>query len=316
MTKKILICGATGFIGRNLAEKFSKNKKNNLYCIYFKSKPYKLKGATWIKADLRQHSDVKKIINNDIDIVIQAAATTTGSKDVINQPYIHVTDNAIMNALLFRASYEKNIKHVIFFSCTTMYKSSQKPIKEDNFNPLKDINPKYFGVANTKLYNEKMCEFFAKLGNTKFTAIRHSNIYGPYDKYDLKRSHVFGATITKVMKAKDKIIVWGKGDEKRDLLHVNDLVDFVELTLKKQKENFLLLNCGLGKSISIKNLVKKIIKASGKKITINFDLNKPNIPTFLSVNCELAKKKLGWKPKIQLDKGIDLTISWWKKNFK
>ena len=197
-----------------------------------------------------------------------------------------------------------------------MYKSSQKPIKEDNFNPLKDINPKYFGVANTKLYNEKMCEFFANLGNTKFTAIRHSNIYGPYDKYDLERSHVFGATITKVMKAKDKIIVWGKGDEKRDLLHVNDLVDFVELTLKKQKENFLLLNCGLGKSISIKNLVKKIIKASGKKITINFDLNKPNIPTFLSVNCELAKKKLGWKPKIQLDKGIDLTISWWKKNFK
>ena len=161
-----------------------------------------------------------------------------------------------------------------------------------------------------------MCEFFANLGNTKFTAIRHSNIYGPYDKYDLERSHVFGATITKVMKAKDKIIVWGKGDEKRDLLHVNDLVDFVELTLKKQKENFLLLNCGLGKSISIKNLVKKIIKASGKKITINFDLNKHNIPTFLSVNCELAKKKLGWKPKIQLDKGIDLTISWWKKNFK
>ena len=55
---------------------------------------------------------------------------------------------------------------------------------------------------------------------------------------------------------------------------------------------------------------------NAKKITINFDLNKPNIPTFLSVNCELAKKKLGWKPKIQLDKGIDLTISWWKKNFK
>jgi nucleoside-diphosphate-sugar epimerase len=197
-----------------------------------------------------------------------------------------------------------------------MYKSSKKPLKEEDFNPLKDIEPKYFGVATTKVYNEKMCEFFSSLGKTKYTAIRHSNIYGPYDKFDLERSHVFGATVTKVMNANKKVIVWGKGKEKRDLLFIDDLVDFVLLAIKKQKNNFELLNCGLGKAISINELVKKIIIASKKKLEIEYDLTKPNIPTYLSVDCSKAKKLLGWKPKVSLDAGIAKTIQWWKKEFK
>jgi nucleoside-diphosphate-sugar epimerase len=197
-----------------------------------------------------------------------------------------------------------------------MYKSSRKPISENNFNPLKDINPKYFGVANTKVYNEKMCEFYSQIGNTKFTAIRHSNIYGPHDKFDLERSHVFGATITKVMKADKKIIVWGKGKEERDLLYIDDLVRFVDLVIRKQKNKYELLNCGYGKSISISDLVKKIIKFSKKKLAIEYDISKPNIPTFLSVNCALAKKKLGWAPQTKLDHGIIKTINWWIKNIK
>ena len=67
--------------------------------------------------------------------------------------------------------------------------------------------------------------------------IRHSNIYGPYDKYDLDKSHVFGATITKVMTNKNnRIEVWGKGTERRDFLYVDDLVDFISLAIKKQKQ--------------------------------------------------------------------------------
>lgn len=313
--KNLLICGGTGFIGRNLLIHFSKNKNFNIFATYNKKKPFNLKGVKWIKSDLRVSKNTDTVTRNK-DIVIQAAATTTGSKDVINQPYVHVTDNAVMNAFLFRSCFENNIKHVIFFSCTTMYKSSKKPIAENNFDPRKDIEPKYFGVATTKVYNESMCQFYAGLKNTKFTAIRHSNIYGPYDKFDLERSHVFGATITKVLTASDTISVWGKGKEKRDLLFIDDLVQFVDLVIKKQKKNFELLNCGLGYDISINNLVKKIIHYSGKKLKINYDLSKPNIPTFLSLDCKKAKNLLGWKPKVGLDEGIKKTIKWWKDNFK
>ena len=314
MKKKILICGGTGFIGRNLVENLSKNRNYQVFATYNTTKKIKIKNVKWIKGDLRKDNFSKKITKN-IDVVIQAAATTTGSKDVVMQPFVHVTDNAVMNAYLFRNSYLNKVKHVIFFSCTTMYKSSKRPIKENNFNPLKDIEPKYFGVATTKVYNENMCDFYSRIGKTKFTAIRHSNIYGPYDKYDLERSHVFGATVTKVMTAKKEIVVWGRGTEKRDLLHVDDLVSFIKLSIKKQKNKFELLNCGAGYSISINNLVKKIIKISGKKLKIKYDLSKPTIPTYLSVNCDMARKKFGWKPKVNLDNGIKKTVDWWKDNF-
>ena len=315
MKKNLLICGATGFIGKNLLIYFSKNKKFNIYATYNKTKPFKITGVKWIKADLRISKNTD-LVTKKKNIVIQAAATTTGSKEIINQPYKHVTDNAVMNAFLFRSSYENQVEHMIFFSCTTMYKSSNKPIVETNFDPRKDIEPKYFGVATTKVYNEKMCEFYAGLNRTKFTAIRHSNIYGPYDKFDLERSHVFGATVTKVMTASNAITVWGRGKEKRDLLYIDDLVNFVDLVIKKQKNNYELLNCGAGYNISINKLVKKIIRFSGKDLSIKYDLTKPNIPTFLSVNCNKAKKLLGWKPKVSLNKGIKKTILWWKKNIK
>ena len=141
---KLLICGATGFIGRNILENFSKNKNNQIFAVWHQRKKinYKNKNIKWVKADLRNEKVVNKITKG-IDIVIQAAATTTGSKDVINQPYVHVTDNAVMNAYIFRSCLINKVKHCIFFSCTTMYKSTYKPIKENDFNPLKDI------VSNT-----------------------------------------------------------------------------------------------------------------------------------------------------------------------
>jgi nucleoside-diphosphate-sugar epimerase len=65
-----------------------------------------------------------------------------------------------------------------------MYPSSEKPLKEEDFDPGRGLFPKYFGVGWTKVYLEKMCEFYSRIGRTRFMAIRHSNIYGPHDKFD------------------------------------------------------------------------------------------------------------------------------------
>jgi nucleoside-diphosphate-sugar epimerase len=219
-----------------------------------------------------------------------------------------------MNSLLFRAAFEHKVKNVIFFSCTVMYQSSDKALKETDFDENKPLHPRYFGVGNTKIYIEKMCDFYSRIGETKYTAIRHSNIYGPHDKFDFERSHVFGATVSKVMLATDKISVWGTGEEERDLLHADDLNNFVDLTIKNQKEKYRLYNCGLGKAISIKDLVNKIIKASGKTLKVEHDLTQPTIKTSLFLDCSLAEKELGWKPKIGLDEGIARTTEWWAKN--
>ncbi len=312
--KKVLICGATGFIGRNISEALVKRDDFDMYGTYLKSEPADMHGIKMIRADLTDREDVNRVIKG-IDIIIQAAATTSGAHEIVNKPYYHVTDNAVMNSLIFRAAHEHNVSHVIFFSCTVMYQSSPVPVKETDFDANGEIYPKYFGTAWTKLYIEKLCEFYSRIGPTKYTAIRHSNIYGPYDKFDLERSHVFGATMTKVMnEERGEITVWGSGGEERDLLYVSDLVDFVELTIDKQNSRYQLLNAGSGQSISVDNLVKKIIACSGHDIEIKYDISRPTIKTSLSLDCSKALDLLGWQPKVPLEEGIRKTMDWYKEH--
>lgn len=315
MKRKVLVCGATGFIGRNIAESLAKNDDFQVYGTYLKSKPLVNSKIKMIKADLTDNENVNNAVKG-MDLIIQAAATTSGVKDIVTKPYYHVTDNAVMNSLIFRAAHEYKVPRIIFFSCTVMYQSSDTPVKETDFDANQPIYSNYFGVGWTKVYLEKMCEFYARLGNTKYTVIRHSNIYGPYDRFDLEKSHVFAATITKVMNCKSgKIVVWGLGDEERDLFYISDLVNFVEMAISRQTSNFELYNVGYGSSISIKNLVSKIIASSGKDIKIDYDLSGPTIKTKLCLDISKARNSLGWSPKVSLEQGIRKTMDWYISNF-
>ena len=312
--KKILICGATGFVGKNITLGLSGNKNYEIHAVRFKRPAYKTsKNVKWHKADLRNPNSVDKLIKG-MDIVIQAAATTSGSKDIVSKPFIHVTDNAVINSYMFRSSFTHKIKHFIFPSCTVMYPSSKKATKENDYNG--NIIDKYKGAGETKVYLEKIAKFYSMLSDTKFTIIRHSNIYGPHDKYDLDKSHVFGATITKVMRANKTLEVWGTGKEIRDFLYAEDLVDFIKKSIKNQKEQYQIYNCGSGNPVTVKELCEKIIKISGKDIKIKFNKSKPSIPFNLYLNCSKAKKDLSWSPKTNIDDGIKSTITWWKKNIK
>lgn len=313
--QKVLICGATGFIGRNVAEQLSKRNDFELYGTYLRSEPFENSKIKMIKTDLRKEDEVNGVIKG-IDIVVQMAATTSGAKDINERPYIHVTDNAVMNSLLLRSAFENGAKHFIFPSCTVMYQPSNKPIKETDFNGNQELIQNYFGVGNTKVYIEKMCEFFSRLGRTKHTVIRHSNIYGPHDKYDLDKSHVFGATMAKVMTVKEenKINVWGDGSEERDLLYVSDLVNFIGLAIDRQEKPYELYNVGLGRATSISNLVKKIRNNAGSNAKIEYDITKPTIKTTLCLDTTKAKRELGWEPKVSLDEGIEKTMEWYNKN--
>lgn len=312
--KKILITGGTGFIGRNVAERFLNMPDVRVYATYLDSEPWQQEGLIWIRADLTKKEDVEKVVKG-MDVIIQAAATTSGSKEILSKPYFHVTDNAVMNSLLFRAAYEEKVPHVLFFSCSVMYQPSDIPVKEIDFDANKELVKSYFGVGWTKVYIEKMCEFYSRIGETRFTVLRHSNIYGPYDKYDLERSHVFGATITKVMTAKDgKVNVWGTGEEERDLLYVSDLVDAVEALVKHEGKKYELYNVGFGRSIAIRDLVSKIISHSGRDLTIEFDTSKPTIKTTLALDSTKAKETFGWSPRVSLDEGIEKTLAWYKEH--
>ena len=131
-TRRILVCGATGFIGRNVGERLSRPPDLELLAIEHKSARFDCPNVKWIAADLTRESDVSHALRN-IDVVVQAAATTSGAGDIVNRPYIHTADNAVMNSHLFRAAYDRAVKHVIFFSCTVMYPSSEPALRETDF---------------------------------------------------------------------------------------------------------------------------------------------------------------------------------------
>jgi len=313
--KKILICGATGFIGKNIVLDLKK-KNFKIFATYFKSKPIKENNKIhWAKADLRNFDDCLKV-TKDIDIVIQCAATTSGAKDIINHPYLHVTDNAVMNSYLLRACYQNRIKHFIFLSCTVMYKNSNKNMTELQVEEDK-IYKNYYGAAHTKLYIEKICKFYSEISDIKFSILRHSNIYGPFDKFNLEKGHFLSSSIYKVLKQKqNKVDIYGGGNEKRDFLYINDLIEMIYSVLNKQKNSYEIFNCSYGKSFKIIDVLKKIIFLSGLEKNINKLKNKKSLAINIMVSSKKAKKILNWSPKTRLDEGLKKTINWFRENIK
>tara|TARA_R100000664_G_C2756136_1_gene143946 strand:+ start:1401 stop:2342 length:942 start_codon:yes stop_codon:yes gene_type:complete len=305
--KKILICGATGFIGRNLLEHFMHKDEYDIRAVWNNTinDDWVKDEVEWVRADLTKKEDVKKVMSG-IDIVLNYAAFTTNIKDGIEKPYLFVTDNVIMNSLILRYAYEFGVEHVILPSCTVMYEDFGKPIKETDFKGFIDDDKMYFGGGSTKVYSENMCKFYSKLGKTKYTVLRQTNIIGKYDKTDLDKAHFFSSIVQKVNDADKYIEVWGDGTEEKDLLSVNDLVNLIEIIIKKRRNSkFELLNVASGDNMSISNIVKNIVEASGKNLDIRYDVTKPSRNIKTKFNISKVKNKYGWKPKMNLKEILD-----------
>jgi nucleoside-diphosphate-sugar epimerase len=107
------------------------------------------------------------------------------------------------------------------------------------------------------------------------------------------------------------VVVWGTGEEERDLIYVSDLVDFVDLALRQQESKLELMKVGYGSSIPIRDLVRKIIEASGRSLEMVFDTSKPTIKTRLCLDTARANA-FGWKRSVTLDDGIRDTLEWYQ----
>jgi GDP-L-fucose synthase len=301
----ILVLGGTGFIGNNCANYLGLEKGYTV--TYPISRTY----------DLTKRDDVDRLfLESKPDIVIHCAAKTTNSKDVVLAPWNHVTDNTLMNALVFEACHRYKVKHCIFMSCSVMYQPKDKPQTELDWNPGDEIYPAYFGVGNMKVYSEKLCEFYSRLGKCKYTVIRNSNVFGPHDKFEINKCHMLPALVMKVVDATDSIEVWGDpvNQAKRDIIYVDDVVSLVDKIIEKQTTPFERFNCGQGKAYSVSDIVNLVQKAVGKNLKITYNTSKPNIPTTVILDCEKAKKLLGWEPKTSIEEGLKKTVEWYKQN--
>ena len=262
------------------------------------------------KLDLRNQKKVFDFFKkNNIDGVINAAATVGGILANLKSKADFIYNNIVIQNNIIHACYLNNIKDLIFLGSSCIYpKLCKQPIKESYLltGELEKTNEPY---AIAKIAGIKMCESYNFQYNTNFKCLMPCNLYGPNDNYDLKTSHFFPALIKKIYYAKKKkskkIIVWGSGNPKRELMHVDDLADACVFFFKKKTKESL-INVGTGdekKIIQYVNFLKKKMNFNGK---ISFDKSKPDGTPRKVIDSSIAHR-YGWKSKISLSKGFDFT---------
>ena len=186
-----------------------------------------------------------------------------------------------------------------------------QPLKEEYL--LTDVlEPTNEWYAIAKITGVKATEAVRKQYSLNYFSLMPTNLYGPFDNFDLKTSHVLPAMIRKFHEAKldghRSVELWGSGTPMREFLHVEDLAEAVRYALgNKLAAN--LYNVGFGKDISIKNLAETIQRIIGHEGTIEWDRSKPDgTPRKWMDSSKL--RSLGWTPKIHLEEGIQSTYQW------
>ncbi len=311
---RVVVLGATGFVGRNIAIHLAEDPAFNVVAVRNTRAEWAHPRVEWRQADLTREADVMRALDG-ADMVVHAAAATAGAAAHLADPLSMVVDNQVMNSRIFAAAHRLNVRHLLWYSCSIMYASKDRAQSEADFDPGAPLHKAYVGAGTTKVYFERMCAWYAGLGRTRFTVFRHSNVYGPYDKFDLGRSHMFGATLTKALTAQDgKIVLWGNGAEGRDLIHADDLARATKAAFLRQSVPYALYNIGSGQALPVIEIARRIVRGTGRDLTIETDPAKPSIPVTIALDCAKAKAELGWAPQVALDDGIARTIAWWREN--
>lgn len=310
---KILILGATGFVGRNLAEKLYKEGYTNLRNHGFTRK---LEGfGESVQGDLRDDKFVEEIMKG-VDVVYHCAASTSNAVDTIYAPLLHVTPNVIINVLTMEKAYKEGVKKFIFLSSSTIYPESGERAVLETDNIYESIYKTYFPVGWMKRYAEVLCKMYSEiLVNPMQTVIvRPANLYGPHDKYDLDKCHVTPASIIKVASRLDPIPVWGDGTEIRDLLYVEDFCEALQLIMEKE-ETHEIYNVGSNKGYSVNEVIGYLKEIEGLESPIDYVNNKaPMIPKRLIDSYKIFYT-LGWEAKTSIKEGLEKTLNWYKSEY-
>ena len=296
---RIFVTGHKGLVGSALLRRLDHNGYKKIITADKKD------------LDLR---DQKKVMNffkkKKIDAVINAAGTVGGIYANNRYKADFIYDNLMIQANIIQGCYKNKIKQLIFLGSSCIYpRNSKQPIKEKYLlkSELEKTNEPY---AIAKIAGIKLCESYNFQYKMNYKCLMPCNLYGPNDNYDLNNSHFFPALISKCITAKKKnkkaITLWGSGKPKRELMYVDDLADACIYFLnKKTKES--LINIGTGVDMSILNYAKFILKKLNLNCKIILDKTKPDGTPRKIIDNSIALT-YGWKPKVSLEEGFQITL--------
>jgi GDP-L-fucose synthase len=305
---RIFVTGHKGLVGSAVVRRLKHYGYKNILNVEKK------------KLDLRNQNQVFNFFKkNKIDAVINAAGKVGGIYANNKYKADFIYDNLAIQNNIIHACFQNKVKSLIFLGSSCIYpRNAKQPIKENYLltGELEKTNEPY---AIAKIAGIKMCESYNFQYKTNYKCLMPCNLYGPNDNYNLKTSHFFPALIAKAIEAKKNkkknFILWGSGKPKRELMYVDDLADAcVYFMNKKTKES--LINVGVGYDLSILNYAKFILKKINFRCKIVLDRSKSDGTRRKIVDSSIARK-YGWFPRIDLNKGFDLTLkSYLLKNSK
>ena len=262
------------------------------------------------EVDLTKRDDVENFFRRHRPSqVVLAAAKVGGILANAERPADFIHENLAIQGHVIDACHRRGVRKLVFLGSSCIYpKFAPQPIAESSLlsGLLEPTNEAY---AIAKIAGIKMCSAYNRQYGTNFLSLMPTNLYGPGDNYDPRKSHVLPALIRKVHEAKvegrDEIVVWGTGTPRRELMHADDLASACVFALDKLNASDIgeCINVGTGIDHTIREIAEIVMRVVGYTGRIAYDTDKPD-GTPRKVLDVSALRDLGWSAQIPLEKGI------------
>lgn len=299
---KIYVAGHHGLVGSAIVRELKDSGYENLVF------------RTYEELDLVRQERVEAFFDQERPEYVFLAAAKVGGIWANSQfPAEFIYSNLVIQTNIIHSSYLYEAKRLLFLGSSCIYpKHAPQPMKEEYLlsGYLEPTNEPY---AVAKIAGIKMCQSYNRQYGTRYISVMPTNLYGPGDNFDLKTSHVLPALIRKFHEAKmrgDKSVeVWGTGAPRREFLYVDDLADAC-LFLMNTYEDSDIVNVGVGRDQSIRELAEMVGEVVGFKGNLRFDHTKPDgTPIKLLDVSKLTA--LGWQAHTPLAEGIKKAYQWY-----
>ena len=319
MKSKILITGAAGFIGYHLIKKLlSENiysicgldNLNSYYDINLKKNRLsnlEKRNFIFFESNISSYSCLKEIFDSfKPDIVINLAAQA-GVRYSKENPiaYIDSNINGFYNILDLSRIYK--IEKLIYASSSSVYGNLKSlPFNEEE----KNLKPSSL-YGSTKLLNEKLAINFSKNFKLNTLGLRFFTVYGPYGRPDMAYY-----SFTKNILEKKPITVFNEGKMSRDMTYIDDIVSGIvsAISYKFNKNNYDIFNLGNSTPVGLKEMISILEKKLNMRANINYEISDSEVKnTFADI--KKAELSLNFKPKTNLDEGLDKFIDWFKEYY-
>jgi len=313
---KVLVTGAAGFLGSYLTEKLIENGHEVRVLMHYDSNnnwgwlenSEHKKNIEFVFGDIRDFDSVFSAMQG-IDEVFHLAALI-GIPYSYLSPLAYIKTNIEGTYNVLQSAKLLNTKNIIITSTSETYGSAQ-------YIPIDEKHPKVgqSPYSATKIGADNLAESFHRSFGLPIKIVRPFNIYGPRQS---ARAIIPSICIQILNDIKE--IKLGNINTTRDLTFVKDTANgFIEIS-KNEKLNGESTNIGMNEEISIKNLIEKISKITGKTIKIITDQKRirPEKSEVSRLVCDNSKikKYTKWKPEYNLENGLEETIDWIEKNKK